>query len=127
MTSSAPRPDLRAQQESARLPVNELVTRLREALGAKLVAYIASLHDTRTVDAWATGESVPTAGTESRLRVAYHVTSLLLDHADPQVVQVWFQGASEQLGDRAPARLLREDDLAHRESPVLAAARAFCS
>jgi hypothetical protein len=41
------------------------------------------------------------------------------------VAQAWFQGLNPQLGDRSPARLLREGDLAEVGPEIVAAARAF--
>lgn len=125
MTSSPARGDLRAFDESLRLPTDELVSQLREALGAKLVAYVASIQETRTVGEWADGEREPQPEVEVRLRVAYHVASLLLEKNSPVVVQVWFQGANELVGGRAPARLLRDGDLDEMGPAVVAAAREF--
>src|SRR6478609_8012268 len=42
-TSSPARPGLEAFERSVRLPVHQLVTELRDLLGAKLVAYLASI------------------------------------------------------------------------------------
>lgn len=125
MNSSPARGDLRPYGESRRLPPNELVTWLCEALGAKLVAYVSSLHETRTLGEWADGEGVPAPDVEARLRVACWAASLLLEKNSPAVVQVWFQGANELLGDRAPARLLRDGDLTDMGPAVVAAARDF--
>lgn len=125
MTSSPARGDLRAYDESLRLPTDELVARLRAALGAKLVAYVASLQETRPVREWANGEGGPTPEVEARLRVAHRVASLMLEKNRPAGVQAWFQGTNDLLGDRAPARLLREGDLDELGPAVVAAAREF--
>ena len=125
MTSSPARGGLRAYGESLRLPADVLVSRLREALGAKLVAYLASLQETRPVGEWANGEGEPSPEVEARLRVAYRVAWLMLEKNSPAVVQVWFQGANELLGHRAPAGLLRDGDLNELGVAVVAAAREF--
>lgn len=127
MTGSPARPDLRAYGESLRLHPDELVTRLRVMLGAKLVAYLASLSETRTVRAWADGSGAPPSVVEARLRVAYRLALLLSEKDAPEVVQAWFQGVNEHLGDRVPARLLRDGDLADFEQALVAAARDFKS
>lgn len=118
-------PGIRAYRESINLEVPQLVSELREALGAKLVAYLAGVGETRAVRQWAEGTRTMPATTEERLRLAYHVTGILSESSGHRVVQSWFQGMNPQLDDRAPARLLRETD-PHQAGPeVLAAARAF--
>jgi hypothetical protein len=92
-----------------------------------LVAYVASLQETRTVGEWENGDSEPTPEVEAPLRVAYRVASLMSEKNSPAVVQVWFQGANELFAGRAPARLLRDGDLSGFEPQVLAAARGFVS
>ena len=47
---------LKAHQDSIRLPDDVLVRDLRDLLGAKLVAYIGSVKETRAVRLWADGE-----------------------------------------------------------------------
>ena len=51
--TAAARGDLRAYQDSVRLPTPELVDRLRDLLGARLVAYVGSVKETRAVRQWA--------------------------------------------------------------------------
>ncbi|WP_299169000.1 hypothetical protein [uncultured Arthrobacter sp.] len=58
MTAAAgARGGLKAHQDSIRLPDAELVRDLRYILGAKLVAYIGSVKETRAVRQWAGGEA----------------------------------------------------------------------
>lgn len=118
-------PGIRAYRDSINLEVPQLVTELREMLGAKLVAYLAGVGETRAVRQWSEGTRTMPAGTQERLRLAYHVAGILSETSGHRVVQSWFQGMNPQLDDRAPARLLRETD-PHQAGPeVLAAARAF--
>jgi len=119
------RVDLRAHQDSIRLTPAELVTQLRDLLGAKLVAYVGSQRETRAVRLWAEGDRTPHSETLSRLRATYHAAALLAEKDAPAVVQAWFVGANPRLGDVAPARLLREGVLDQVAPEVLAAARAF--
>ena len=49
MTTSHPRPDLAADHAAARMRQPELVTALRELLGAQLVAYLGTAEQTRAV------------------------------------------------------------------------------
>ncbi|WP_423185138.1 hypothetical protein [Arthrobacter sp. NyZ413] len=128
MTSLAgARAGLKAYQDSIRLPEAELVRGLREILGAKLVAYIGSVKETRAVRQWADGERKPSADVMHRLRTAYHMAALLAERDSRPVVQAWFQGMNPQLDDVPPARLLREGQLDDVGPQVLAAARSFAA
>ena len=120
-------PGLRAYEASVRSDVTELVSELREILGAKLVAYLGSVSETRAVRQWADGDRKPPAAVVRRLRLAYQVAGLLAERDQPRVIQAWFQGMNPQLDDWAPARMIREgspDDVGTR---ILAAARAFAA
>ena len=125
--TAAARADLHAYERSVRLPVPELVDQLRALLGSRLVAYVASVGDTRAVRQWADGEREPTQGTVGRLRLAFRVATTLTELDTPPVVQAWFQGANPHLGEVAPARLLREGDLDDSSPAILAAAKAFAA
>lgn len=127
MTATTARSDLLAYTESVRLPVTDVVARLRDVLGAKLVAYLGSVQETRAVRQWTEGEREPAPETVTRLRTAYHAAVLLREKDSATVVQAWFQGMNPRLDDVAPARLLREGDLATAGPAVLAAARAFAA
>src|SRR5690606_26387850 len=110
-TRTGARPDLPAYEDSVRLTAAELVTQLRDVLGARLVAYLGSVTETRAVRQWAEGARRPSSEVVQRLRVAPQITSLLRQRDAAEVVQAWFQGMNPQLDDVAPARLLREGDL----------------
>ena len=129
MTTSSPaRPGLDAFERSVRLPVPQLVTELRDLLGAKLVAYLGGVRETRAVRQWADGDrGVQDRADEQRLRLAHQVASLIAQKDTPAVVQAWFQGLNPQLDDRSPARLLREGDLDDAGPQVLTAARSFAA
>lgn len=123
------RGDLRAYEESVRLSPPELVERLRDLLGAKLVAYLGSVQETRAVRQWAETADPRTPSNEvlNRLRMAYRIAALLRAKDSAAVVQAWFQGMNPRLDDVAPARLLREGDLEQVGPIILAAARAFAA
>lgn len=121
------RGDLRAYRESVTLDTAELVTRLRDILGATLVAYLGEVKETRAVAQWAAGVRTPATATVTRLRTAYHAAAMLREKDSAAVVQAWFQGLNPQLDDVAPARALREQDLATVGPAVIAAARAFAA
>ena len=48
-------------------------------------------------------------------------------HGNQQIVQAWMQGLNPILGERSPARLLRDGDLEQDGPRVLDAARAFAA
>jgi hypothetical protein len=73
----------------------------------------------------AQGRGPKDASVAPRLRLALQVASLIAQRDSPDVAQAWFQGLNPQLGDRSPARLLREGDLAEVGPEIVAAARAF--
>ena len=128
MTPARPRPDLAAYNEAARMTQAQLVTALRELLGAKLVAYLGRVKETRAVRQWAEGTRTVNSDTDvERLRIAYRAARLISEHDTPEVAQTWFQGLNPILDDRPPALLLRDGDLADVGPQVLAAARLFAA
>ncbi|MET3642821.1 hypothetical protein ABIC73_004424 [Prescottella equi] len=128
MTTSHPRPDLAAYNEAARMTQPQLVTALRELLGAKLVAYLGKVKETRAVRQWAEGtRSIGNDIDVERLRIAYRAARLITERDSPAVAQTWFQGLNPILDDRPPGLLLREGDLADVGPQVLAAARQFAA
>jgi hypothetical protein len=90
-------------QDSIRLADDVLVQGLRDLLGAKLVAYIGAVKETRAGRQWADGERKPSADVMHRLRTAYRVAALLAERDSRAVVQAWFQGMNPQLDDVPPA------------------------
>jgi hypothetical protein len=126
-TASA-RPDLDAYAAATRAGQPELVAGLRELLGARLVAYLGGVRETRAVRQWAEGaRRIGDHDDEQRLRIAYHAALLIAAGDSREVAQSWFQGLNPQLEDRSPARVLREDKPQLGGPLVLAAARAFAA
>lgn len=123
--STPSRPDLQAHDTAMRLEFPVMVKELRELLGARLVAYIAGVRETRTVREWTEGAAVKRPDIDLRLRAAFHIAAFIAGHDAPSVVQSWFQGLNPQLEDQSPAQLLRDEDLSEVGPQVLAAARAF--
>lgn len=111
-----------------RLTPAAVVAGLRELVGARLVAYLGGVQETRAVRQWADGaREVQDPMVLRRLRLALQVAGLLVERDSPVVAQSWFQGMNPHLGDRAPARVLVEEDLDEAGPRVLAAARAFAA
>lgn len=128
MTTAHSRPDLAAYNAAARMTQSQLVTELRALLGAKLVAYLGKVKETRAVRQWADGTR--TIGNDidvERLRIAYRAARMITERDTPEVAQAWFQGLNPILDDRAPALLLREGDISDVGPKILAAARQFAA
>lgn len=102
MTAAHPRPDLAAYAEAARMSQPELVAALRDLLGAKLVAYLGRVSETRAVRQWAEGtRTIANPEDVERLRIAYRAARLITERDTPAVAQAWFQGLNPVLDDRA--------------------------
>ena len=129
MTTALEHRAAQAHDASVRLPVHQLVGELRELLGARLVAYIGGVKETRAVRQWADpgDQRKPASDVVNRLRLSYQVAVTVGERDSVAVVQAWFQGMNPGLGDVAPARLLREGDLDTDGARILAAARSFAA
>lgn len=126
-TARHARPDVAAHDEVIRLSVPKVVGRLTEELGAKLVAYIGGVRETRAVREWmleGSDHREPRGDTVSRLREALAITIMLRSSESRAIVQAWLMGLNPQLEDQSPATLLREGD-EQAISAVRGAARAF--
>lgn len=94
---------------------------LQDALGQKLVAYLAGVSDPKAVGRWASEDRNPRSDTEERLRAAFQIFQLLLTAEAPQTIRAWFMGLNPQLDDESPARAIREG----RMQEAWVAAKAF--
>jgi len=121
----ASQPGHRAYEDSVRLDTGEIVTGLRDILGAQLVAYLGRVSNTRSVREWADGSRAPGADVVQRLRSSYYVAGILSEQESAKVIQAWFQGMNPELGDKSPAALLRAERLDVIGPDVVAAARSF--
>ena len=81
MLTSA-KPDLDAYNSAMTMSTAELVTALRDLLGAKLVAYLGRVKETRAVRQWAEGTRTIANPTDvHRLRVAYRAAAMITARA----------------------------------------------
>ncbi|AMY20308.1 MULTISPECIES: hypothetical protein [Nocardiaceae] len=126
MAASHSRPDLDAYSEAALMGPAELTGALREVLGAKLVAYLGGVSETRITRQWAEGAvEIDSHEVIERLRFAYRVARLIADRDNKAVAQGWFQGMNCELDDRSPAQVVQQGRTLEDWSLVLAAARKF--
>lgn len=106
----------------------QLVTALRDLLGAKLVAYLGGVKETRAVRQWAEGtRAVGNPLDLERLRIAYRAARMITERDSIEVAQVWFQSLNPMLDERSPARSLREGEVDEAGRQILAAARQFAA
>ena len=119
------KPGLRAYEEAVRSTLPELVVKLRDILGVRLVAYIGNVKSTRPVADWASGVRGPGATDADRLRLAFQIALLLRERNEAVTVQSWFKGMNPTLNDVSPARMLREGAPDEVGQEVMAAAKAF--
>jgi hypothetical protein len=116
----------RAQQQAHRHTVkstpNDMARLLHDALGQKLVAYIANVSP-KTVGRWVADETAPRAEAEERLSVAFYIFRLLSEVESSYVVRGWFAGRNPLLDEVAPATVIRED----RMHEAIEAAKAYVS
>jgi hypothetical protein len=125
MSITDARPDLAAHTHAMRASFPEVAAKLRELLGARLVAYLGGVRETRAVHQWADENRQPRAGIQQRLRLALQVALPIAEADGKEIAQAWFQGLNPQLDDRSPARMLRDGDFEEAGPAVIAAARAF--
>lgn len=122
--ATTPRPDLEAHRQAITAAFPDIVRCLVSIIGRKQTAYIASVKDARAIDRWLE-HATPQKDVEQRIRLAYHVASMLRKSDSEGVVQAWFVGLNPELNDAVPITLLREGNLEIDGKRVLNAARAF--
>lgn len=123
MPGAGTRNKVDAHKQAVTMDVGGIARYLQEMYGQKLVAHMAGIDDPKRVGKWAQRDQAPRAGAEQRLRAAFQITHLLLDHDSDHVVRAWFIGMNPQLDDEAPADAIRAGQL----KEALAAAKAFVS
>lgn len=125
VVTSNQRPGLQAARESIELPLPELVERLRDLIGVRLVAYVGNVKNTRPVSDWASGHRSPGAEDEARLRLTFQAARLMRDRYDTATIQSWLMGSNPALDYEAPARYIRANNPVEAAREVMAAASSF--
>ncbi len=106
--------------QAARTPISQVAAYLQDVLGQRLAAVVAGVSDAKAVGKWAKGGRSPQPDSELRLRHAYQIVQLLIQHESAETVRAWFLGMNPELEDEAPAVVIGDDP-----QRVLQAARAF--
>jgi CubicO group peptidase (beta-lactamase class C family) len=112
-----------AHRQTVESSPGDMARFLQDALGQKLVAYIANVSGPRTVARWVANDRDPSPGAEERLSVAFYIFRLLGEVESSHVIRAWFAGLNPLLDEQSPATVIREGGF--REA--VAAAKAFVS
>lgn len=110
-----------AHERAVSFDIKDVARYLQEALGQKLVAYMADVSDNKRVGRWSQGDQAPRIEAELRLRAAFQIFHLLLSEENSHVIRAWFIGMNPQLDDDSPVQAIHDGRL----KEALAAARAF--
>ncbi|HTU71040.1 MAG TPA: hypothetical protein VMF11_12070 [Candidatus Baltobacteraceae bacterium] len=113
-----------AHQRAMSLPIEEAVGELISLLGAKTVATIGGVGETRAVAQWTTGRLPQRSNV---LRFALQIAAMIGSANDPEAVRAWFHGSNPHLADRVPALMLRDEPLHEIQGEIMTAARAFAA
>jgi nicotinamide mononucleotide adenylyltransferase len=110
-----------AHRKQVEFTIADIAKFLQDALGQKLVAYMANVSDSKTVSQWISHAHQPRPESEVRLRAAFQVFHLLQDEESPHTVRAWLIGMNPQLEDVSPAQAIRDGRL----EDVWVAAKAY--
>jgi len=113
-----------AHQEAMSLPVELVVRKLVDLLGATTVAVIGDVKETRAVQQWARGRAPQR---EHALRFALQIASMIATASGSEMAKAWFHGANPVLDDEVPMLLLRDQPLNEIQGRLLTAARSFAA
>lgn len=111
-----------AHRESVTLTPEATAEYLQDALGQKLVAYLAGVSP-KTVGRWVDGQRSPKGAYADRLLSINYIFRTLCQVESNHTARAWLVGMNPLLDDEAPAKLIRDGN----ERQVVAAAQAFVS
>jgi L-ornithine N5-monooxygenase len=108
--------------ESVRTPITRIVEYLQKHVGKTLTAYVSGGERSDAIESWLRGTTVPEPSAIPRLRHAYLAVRLVSEMFGDETAAAWLFGIKAELGDEAPAAVLRHGDDLER---VVTAARSF--
>jgi hypothetical protein len=111
--------------DAALVPIHEIALFLKAHLGKNTTAYISGVSDPKMVTHWIAQHNTPRDRPQMRLREAYRAAELLVDAHGDETAKAWFVGSNVELGDQAPAYVIRNASTWEDLRLVLPAARAF--
>ena len=116
-----PAPDVHnpteAHNDAMGLPMEDVIRRLVDLLGATTVAAIGNVKETRAVTQWLSGEREPQR--PHALRFALQLALMISNHTTRDIARAWFHGSNPHLEDRSPLALLRDDPLEEAQAPLI--------
>lgn len=116
----------RTSEDTTRLETHQVADYLLTRFGRTFVAYVTGSRSRSMPALWATDPSdakhvTPSDDKVRRLRAAHTIATAIETNENDQVARSWLIAGNPRLGGRAPADLIREDEL----PAVFAAATAF--
>jgi hypothetical protein len=111
--------------EAALLSIQEIVAFLQLHLGQRMTAYIGGVNDPKMVARWIAHQNLPRDEPQMRLREGYQAARLLVDAYGSETAKAWLFGSNVELGDQAPAYMLRSAHTWEDLRTIVPAARAF--
>lgn len=110
--------------EPTTFSVREIVTYLRDTLGARMTAAIAGLSDPEQVESFARGDaSEINELVERRFREGFKAVRMLVAAYDSKTARVWLFGTNSWLDERAPIEVLGQATETAELAAVVKAAR----
>jgi hypothetical protein len=110
--------------QALRASLKEAASTLSHVLTGRVAAYVVGVKDVKTLQRWARGEvTALRPESESKLRTAYEIVTLLLRFEAAETIRAWFIGLAPELDDVSPARTIHEGRL----QEAIGAARAFAA
>lgn len=116
--------DAQAHAVAMSMPIQAVVRRLIDVLGATTVSVIGGVSETRAVMQWTDGR---TPQRPHVLRFAFQLAAMIGGDDNDEVVRAWFSGSNPHLNDQVPILMLRDQRLNEVAGPMMAAARAFAA
>jgi hypothetical protein len=107
------------------MPIHEVALFLRTHLGKQTTAYISGVTDAKMVSHWIARRNTPRQRPQLRMREAYRAAELLVGSYGDETAKAWFMGSNVELGDQAPAYVIRNANTWEDLRRVLPAARAL--
>ena len=111
--------------EAALLSIDEITAFLQDHLGQRMTAYLAGVSDPKMVARWIARQNVPRDEAQMRLREGYQAARLLVDAYGDETAKAWLFGSNVELGDQAPAYMLRQAHAWEDLRAIVPAARSF--
>lgn len=118
----------RGHRQAVEATVQGMASFLSELLSRRVTAYIAGVDNIKTVSRWISGDvtKIRDTDTETRLRSAYEIATMLMQVDAPEVVRAWFTSLNPQLGDSTPVEVMHSGEMDDLKE-IMRAARAFAT